>query len=289
MAARLIDILGRLPSPKGSPPEREALGKARRALRAAERTHRGQVRDARRALARTEKRHDRALRAAAEALEAAKQREQIAAERGGSVLEAAERGRELAHFKNLRLTDRAVEVAGANAPLSPSVYALVEPGAALVATRQASLARLTAHGGADAELVHELDRHPDRLYLVVEAPELVCVVPCSSDEVEARRFAEVVNVAALNADGFASRRSDAMRAANAELEQIRASAGAEVARLEAELRSVTADTTEVDATRRDLARAEADTEEIDRRRAELAQAELRSIEADLRRSTDSGS
>jgi hypothetical protein len=288
MVIRLSDILGRLPRMKGSWLERDpALAEARRALREAERAYRGRVGEARRSLSRAEKQHEQARRSTVQALQAAERRERSALARANAVLEAAETARELARFGDLRLSDQAILGPSGQAPLSPSVHAAVEPAATLAAARHAALSRLAASTG-NADVLKGLDRHPDRLYLLVEAPELVCLTACSSDEEGARRFAEVVNVAALNADRFAQRRSDGMNEATVELEQIRTTAHAEVERLEAELRAVEADADEVEAARRDLAHEEADTDRVELCRAELRQAELRRIASDLEREGSHG-
>jgi hypothetical protein len=288
LVIQLSDILGRLPRLKGFWLERDpALEEARRALREAERAYRGRVGEARRSLSRAEKQREQARRSAVQALQAAERRERSALARADAVLEAAETARELARFGDLRLSDQAILGPSGQAPLSPSVHAVVEPAATLAAARHAVLNRLAASSGS-ADVLKGLSRHTDRLYLLVEAPELVCLTACKSDEEGARRFAELVNVVALNADRFAQRRSDAMNEANAELEQIRTTAHAEVERLEGELRAVEADADEVEAARRDLAREEADTDRVELCRAELRQAELRRIASDLEREGSHG-
>jgi hypothetical protein len=213
------------------------------------------------------------VQGAEHAVREAERAEERSLARGRAVLAAARQSKELARFDGFLLTDGAIETPTGRAVLSARVRAFVEPGATLAAARQAALMRLAAQSGTRGGVLRDLGRRSERLYLLVETPELVSLAPCKSDEAEARRFAELVNVAALNAEDFARRRIEAVREAEAELERLEERRAAAVREAKAKLEQVAADTAAPEAERRELERVELDTGEVDRCRAELRRLE----------------
>lgn len=251
---------------------RAALKKARRALRRAERARASRLRRLRWAVRRSERDHGRRVGRARAALARAESDSRRRVEEARKRLEsvrAALGSVELARFDSLVLYEDRLVTPRGEVRITQGLRALVGTGSGLALARPTAFARLEAQGLIDAQAFRAgRGREARKLYLLVEAPELVSSVPCQErDEPAASAFAARVNVSALNAPMLARRRKAALAEARKELE--RAADRSAAGRAQEELAWAEADTSALDAARSALAKAEADSAEVEELRVQV--------------------
>ena len=141
----------------------------------------------------------------------------------------------------------------------------------LFRSRRASLVRLGAIGNA-ASLTNlgKGKRRAKRVYLLLETPEFASALRCTSEDEEARAFADLVNIAALNAADFARTRSEAITQAEANLARLRAKRSAAIERAAQHHAEVEADQSAIEDARRALLETEKDIVDLEECRARLA-------------------
>jgi hypothetical protein len=263
---RLTDILQRTPVT----PEEQARKAARQALRDAEKAHAATVKAARKELARAEKARARAVKEAEAGVRDAERSGEDEIRAAERALSEAGVGRELARYRDLILYDDQIRAPEGPATLTRSVRALVDAASNLVQREVAMSRSGSERPSLLAALQSRARRSRDEPILLLETREFASIAPCGRDEAAAREFARRVNVAVLNAVGIVRDRSDAVAAAERELEELRARRAAAVARAEWKLSEVEEDTRDVEEARAALAAAEADVAEVEARRTALA-------------------
>lgn len=248
--------------------QRAALDGARQALRDAEHEHASRIRAKRRELQHAEHEHAAAVRSAQAELSEAERTEQAAIGELERKLTTFTGTRELARYGPFRLYDDRIETGREPIPVVAGLRALVAAGEVVAYARPESsgAARILDPGGHPRR--HTTPK-PRRTYLVIDAAGSQVLLEAHADPA-AEAFAEMVNVAALNADRVARARSGATAELERELSQLRQRRDAAVAEATGKLEAAEADLAAVEAARQALAEAEGDTAEIARRREALA-------------------
>ena len=269
------------------PPEIQELQRALKdgasALGAAEKAHARTIKEIRKQLRDTERAHQRAVRAAQGELDLRrKEREQRVrqAQKRYESIRATLAPMEIARFgKSVLYEDRIITKHG-EALLDRGVTALADTAARIAIARPGAVARLAATGAVNGRAFRTAQGYDARrFYLLVEAPELVALLPCrNADEQAARDFAARVNVAALNARRIDRERDEALGDAQRELDAAEAYQDV-VQAADDEVARVMADTEAIDLARGRLEEVEADTEAIDTQREKVAAFQLEHDEA----------
>ncbi len=187
---------------------------------------------------------------------------------------------EIARFgKSVLYEDRVVTKQG-EALLQRGVTALADTAAKIAISRPGAVARLAASGAVNGRAFRSAQGYDARrFYLLVEAPELVALLPCrAGDEQAAKDFAARVNVAALNARRIEREREETLGDAQHELDAAE-SQQIDVAR--GRLEDAEADTGPVETLRETVGALSTEYDEA--YEVEEAQfAELRRVEAERR-------
>lgn len=256
------------------PPELQELAgtlkQAKKLLNAAEKDHGARVKACRKQLREAEREHERAVRQAQAEIERRRkeraQRIDQAQKRYDSI-RATLAPMEVARFgKSVLYEDRVVTKQG-EALLQRGVTALADTAAKIAIARPGAVARLAASGTVNGRAFRSVQGYDARrFYLLIEAPELVALLPCrAGDEEAARDFAARVNVAALNARRIEREREETLGDAQHELDAAESHQDA-VAAADDELARIVADTEAIDLARARLEEAEADTGAIEAQR-----------------------
>ena len=264
------------------PPDLRDIGsglkEAKKALASAQKTHSTTVKGIRKELREAEREHERAVRAAQNELEARRkertQRIQGAKKRYDSIRSTLA-PMETARFgKSVLYEDRVVTKQG-EALLQRGITALADTAAKITISRPGAVARLAASGAVNGRAFRSAQGYDARrFYLLIEAPELVALLPCrAGDEQAAKEFAARVNVAALNARRIEREREETLGDARHELDAAESHQDAVLAADDALARAV-ANTEAIDLARARLAEAEADTGAIAGQRDRVAALEL---------------
>ena len=263
------------------PPELQELGstlkEAKKTLAAAEKVHSGTVKSIRKELRDAEREHERAVRASqAELDRRGKERTQRieSAQKRYDSIRATLAPMETARFgKSVLYEDRVVTKQG-EALLQRGVTALADTAAKIAIARPGAVARLAASGTVNGRAFRSAQGYDARrFYLLIEAPELVALLPCrAGDEQAAKEFAARVNVAALNARRIEREREETLGDAQHELDAAESHQDAVLA-ADDELARVVADTDAITLARTRLEEAEADTEAIETHRARVVELE----------------
>jgi hypothetical protein len=264
------------------PPEIQELQRALKdgsnSLGAAEKAHANTIKEIRKQLRDAERAHQRAVGVAQDEVDLRrKEREQRVrqAQKRYESIRATLAPMEISRFgKSVLYEDRIVTKHG-EALLDRGVTALADTAARIAIARPGAVARLAATGAVNGRAFRTAQGYDARrFYLLVEAPELVALLPCrNADEQTARDFAARVNVAALNARRIDRERDEALGDAQRELDvaegyqDVVQSADEEVVR-------VMAETEAIDLARGRLEEAEADTEAINAQREQVAALQL---------------
>jgi hypothetical protein len=269
------------------PPEIQVLQRALKdgssALGAAEKAHASTIKEIRKQLRDAERAHQRAVGVAQDEVDLRrKEREQRVrqAQKRYESIRATLAPMEISRFgKSVLYEDRIVTKHG-EALLDRGVTALADTAARIAIARPGAVARLAAAGAVNGRAFRTAQGYDARrFYLLVEAPELVALLPCrNADEQAARDFAARVNVAALNARRIDCERDEALGDAQRELDVAEAYQDV-VQSADDEVIRVMAETEAIDLARGRLEEAEADTEAIDAQREQVAALQLEHDEA----------
>lgn len=245
----------------------EKLKTENKALDAARKEHSARVKAIRKELREAEREHERAVRAAeVELARRKKEREQRIqhAQKRYESIRATLAPMEVARFgKSVLYEDRVVTKQG-EALLQRGVTALADTAAKIAIARPGAVARLAASGTVNGRAFRSVQGYDARrFYLLIEAPELVALLPCrAGDEQAAKDFAARVNVAALNARRIEREREETLGDAQHELDAAESHQDAVLA-ADDELARAVADTEAIDIARSRLEEAELDTADID--------------------------
>jgi len=269
------------------PPEiqefQRSLKEQSSALSTAQKAHASLIKEIRKQLRDTERTHQRAVGDAQDELDVrCKEREQRVrqAQKRYESIRATLAPMEIARFgKSVLYEDRIVTKQG-EALLDRGVTALADTAARIAIARPGAVARLAATGAVNGRAFRTVQGYDARrFYLLVEAPELVDLLPFrNADEQAARDFAARVNVAALNARRIDRERDEALGEAQRELDLAEAYQDV-VQAADDEVARVRADTEAIDLVRGRLEEVEAGTEEIDALREQISALQLEHDEA----------
>jgi hypothetical protein len=244
----------------------ETLKEARRTFADARKEQAGRVKSIRKELREAEREHERVVRDAESELGRRKQereqRIQHAQKRYDSI-RATLAPMEVARFgKTVLYEDRVVSKQG-EALLQRGVTALADTAARIAIARPGAVARLAASGTVNGRAFRSVQGYDARrFYLLIEAPELVALLPCrAGDESAAKEFATRINVAALNARRIEREREETIGDAQHELDSAESQQDA-VLSADDELARVSSDTEHIDVARARLEDAESDTATI---------------------------
>ena len=244
---------------------------ARKELGSAEKARARTIKDIRKELREAEREHERGVRVSeAELVRRQKEREQRIgnAKRRYDSIRSTLAPMQTARFgKSVLYEDRVVTKQG-EALLQRGVTALADTAARIAIARPGAVARLAASGAVNGRAFRSAQGYDARrFYLLIEAPELVALLPCrAGDEEEAREFATRVNVAALNARRIEREREETLGDAQHELGAAESQQDSVLA-ADDELARAIADTGAIDLARTRLEETEGDTEAIDLQRA----------------------
>lgn len=269
MVGWLKHALGVLP-PGAAREPRPALRVARRAVRRARWRNQALVLARRGELAAAQRAYARSVRAARATFEAAEAERLEALKRGREAIEALRQGRKLATFGPLALYSDRLELPQATVALSPAVTALVGPPAMLAAARTDAMRRL-GPGKEERKLERDLAAGKREPYLLIESDSVAAACRCAGREEEAREFASLVNIAALNAEKAQRQLREEIRRAEQELWRIDAELERAALAAFAAYQERRADTQAIDRARRELEAALRGGEELERLQAGLVQ------------------
>jgi hypothetical protein len=252
---------------------RDAVDAARRDLRGAERRHASAVKAARRELRDAERAHSSAVSSARKQLaKAERTAESIVGEIEGR-LSSVSQGRKLAALGALVLYEDRLDTSDEVVRLTPTFRAWVGPPGAFPPSPEPAGERIVDSRGRPRRRLNA-----KRVYLALEDGYRRLLVE-ARDEQEARAFAELVNVAALNVNRVSRVRDEAGVELDARLRTTRREQTALVDHAHARLLEAEADREAVENAARALADVEADTAEVERLREALAAVERSGPEA----------
>ena len=266
-----------LPRRRSATPHDVAVRDAKRALNAAQSRHRARVRARRRDLRRTERAYNGRVSQAQREVRNAERTEEKAISATERAVVNARRGAQLGRYRRYSLYEDHVETPDGILPVVPELRAVVADGERIRSgALPQTLARIEGRSQEGRHLGAGKIRS-SRTYLLIETADVSFLLPCEP-ELEAREFAQAINVAAFNAGRFAAKRADATVDIQASLIELRERRRSAVAAAQQALEAVEADTAPVVAARQALAEVEADVGEIERARTAFEALERQVVE-----------
>ena len=179
-------------------------------------------------------------------------------------LQAVRRTRQLSKYGSFELFDDRLQ--GPDWELSlPSVRAVVVPPDAVI----------NRGGGTERFPLPDAAGHGRRNRLVVQSRKGVSAQECGPRDEQAKDFARLLNVAALNASNFDRQRRAETEAATRSLEDAEAMAQQQIAEARARRNATQRDTSSIEDARNQVVRAAHETIALERRRELLAQVRAR--------------